>query len=104
MRSPLNWRFTPLFAVLLLAGCASTDNIAPQSKMMDPQQLQLAQPKVSSLAISPQWWRTLNDPQLDSLMTQTLQNSPSLQQAGARVREAQSVAGKPVLPTALIWI
>lgn len=94
MRSPLNWRFTPLFAVLLLAGCASTDNIAPQSKMMDPQQLQLAQPKVSSLAISPQWWRTLNDPQLDSLMTQTLQNSPSLQQACARVREAQSVAGE----------
>ncbi|CAM4016277.1 efflux transporter outer membrane subunit [Serratia silvae] len=94
MRSPLNWRFTPLFAVLLLAGCASTDNIAPQSKMMEPQQLQLAQPKVSSLAISPQWWRTLNDPQLDSLMTQTLQNSPSLQQAGARVREAQSVAGE----------
>ncbi len=94
MRSPLNWRFTPLFAVLLLAGCASTDNIAPQSKMMDPQQLQLAQPKVSSLAISPQWWRTLNHPQLDSLMTQTLQNSPSLQQAGARVREAQSVAGE----------
>ncbi len=94
MRSPLNWRFTPLFAVLLLAGCASTDNIAPQSELMDPQRLQLAQPKVSSLAISPQWWRTLNDPQLDTLMTQTLQSSPSLKQAAARVREAQSVVGE----------
>lgn len=99
MRSPLNWRFTPLFAVLLLAGCASTDNIAPQSKMMD--QLQLAQPKVSSLAISPQWWHTLNDPQLDSLMTRTLQNSPSLQQACVKPKAWQ---GKPVRPTAPTWI
>jgi NodT family efflux transporter outer membrane factor (OMF) lipoprotein len=94
MRSPLNWRFTPLFAMLLLAGCASTDNISPQSELMDPQHLQLAQPKVSSLAISPQWWRSLNDPQLDTLMTQTLQRSPSLKQAAARVREAQSVVGE----------
>ncbi len=94
MRSPFNWRFTPLFAVLLLAGCASTDNIAPQSTLMDTQSLQLAQPKVSSLAVSPQWWRALKDPQLDALMTQTLQNSPTLRQAAARVREAQSVVGE----------
>ncbi|MBN5379910.1 efflux transporter outer membrane subunit [Serratia marcescens] len=94
MRSPFNWRFTPLFAVLLLAGCASTDNIAPQSTLMDPQSLQLAQPKVSSLAVSPQWWRALKDPQLDALMTQTLQSSPTLRQAAARVREAQSVVGE----------
>ncbi|AHG19171.1 transporter [Chania multitudinisentens RB-25] len=94
MRSPLNWRFTPLCAVLVLAGCASTDNIAPQSTLMEPQYLQLAQPKASSLAISPQWWRSLNDPQLDALMAQTLQSSPSLKQAAARVREAQSVVGE----------
>ncbi len=94
MRSPFNWRFTPLFAVLLLAGCASTDNIAPQSTLMDSQSLQLSQPKVSSLNVSPQWWRALNDPQLDALMTRTLQNSPTLRQAAARVREAQSVMGQ----------
>lgn len=46
------------------------------------------------MAISPQWWRSLQDPQLDNLMTQTLQNSPSLRQAAARVREAQSVVGE----------
>lgn len=94
MRSPFNWRFTPLFAVLLLAGCASTDNIAPQSTLMDSQSLQLSQPRVSSLNVSPQWWRALNDPQLDALMTRTLQNSPTLRQAAARVREAQSVMGQ----------
>lgn len=94
MRSSLNWRYPRLFAALLLTGCASTDNIAPQSELMDPQQLQLAPAKASSQAISPQWWQTLNDPQLNALMAQTLQNSPSLKQAAARVREAQSVMGE----------
>ncbi|UXD23857.1 transporter [Yersinia enterocolitica] len=31
--------------MLILAGCASSDNIAPQSQMLDNQQLQLAPPK-----------------------------------------------------------
>jgi NodT family efflux transporter outer membrane factor (OMF) lipoprotein len=88
------WRLTPLFAVLTLAGCASSNNIAPQSSLLDTQQLHLQQEKVSSLTIGPQWWRSLNDPQLDNLMTTTLQNSPSLRQAAARVREAQSVMGE----------
>ena len=94
MSLPVSWRCTPLFVVMLLAGCASSNNIAPQSKLLDHQQLGLTSQKVSSLAISPQWWRGLQDPQLDNLMTQTLQNSPSLRQAAARVREAQSVAGE----------
>src|SRR5471032_381520 len=88
------WRLTPLFAVLILAGCASSNNIAPQSSLLDTQQLHLQQAKVSSLTIGPQWWRSLNDPQLDALMAATLQNSPSLRQAAARVREAQSVMGE----------
>jgi len=88
-----SWRLTPLFAVLLLAGCAFSDNLTPQSTLLDTQQLKLAQPKVSSMSISPQWWRSLNDPQLNDLMTTTLQNSPSLRQAAARVRESQSVLG-----------
>lgn len=94
MRSPFDWRSTPLFAILLMAGCASTNNIAPQSTLMDSQSLMLAQPKVSSVGVRPQWWRALMDPQLDALMTQTLQNSPTLLQTAARVREAQSVLGK----------
>ncbi|MDX5630737.1 MULTISPECIES: efflux transporter outer membrane subunit [unclassified Brenneria] len=87
-------RLTPLFAVLILAGCASDNHIAPQSSLLDTRQLHLHQEKVSSLSISPQWWRGLNDPQLDELMTTALQNSPSLRQAAARVREAQSVMEK----------
>ncbi|MFI8416696.1 efflux transporter outer membrane subunit [Serratia sp. NPDC078593] len=94
MRSPFHWRFTPLCASLILAGCAATHNIAPQSTLIAPQQLQLAQSNVSSLTVSPQWWRTLNDSQLDSLMIQALQTAPSLKQAAARVREAQSVMGE----------
>ncbi|QTF09708.1 efflux transporter outer membrane subunit [Brenneria izadpanahii] len=88
------WRLTPLFAVLILAGCASSNNIVPQSSLLDTQQLHLQQAKAQSLTISPQWWRSLNDPQLENLMTTTLQNSPSLRQAAARVREAQSMMGE----------
>lgn len=62
MRSPIDGRFTPLFAILLVAGCALTDNIAPQPTLMVSQSLQLAQPKVFSRGISPQRWRTLMDP------------------------------------------
>lgn len=94
MSLPVSWRCTPLFVVLLLAGCASSNNIAPQSTLLNTRQLGMTAQKVSSLEISPQWWRSLQDPQLDNLMTRTLQNSPSLRQAAARVREAQSVAGE----------
>ncbi|CPR14550.1 efflux transporter outer membrane subunit [Brenneria goodwinii] len=88
------WRLTPLFAVLISAGCASNNHIAPQSSLLDTRQLHLQQAKARSLTLGPQWWRTLNDPQLDNLMATTLQNSPSLRQAAARVREAQSVMGE----------
>ncbi|KAA8997665.1 efflux transporter outer membrane subunit [Affinibrenneria salicis] len=87
-------RLTPLLAVFILAGCASNNNIAPQSSLLDTQQLHLPPAKIHSMTIVPQWWRSLNDPQLDNLMTTTLQNSPSLRQAAARVREAQSLMGE----------
>ncbi|UJD91704.1 efflux transporter outer membrane subunit [Rahnella aquatilis] len=88
------WKFTTLFYVLMAAGCASSDNINPQSTLIQSNQLQLSQPKISSLAISTKWWRSFNDPQLDALMVMALQNSPSLKQAAARVREAQSTLGE----------
>ncbi|MCG8709820.1 efflux transporter outer membrane subunit [Brenneria sp. 4F2] len=88
------WKLAPLFAVFALAGCAANHDIAPQSTRLDTQQLHLQQVKNRSLSITPQWWRSLDDPQLDNLMTTTLQNSPSLRQAAARVREAQSVMGE----------
>jgi NodT family efflux transporter outer membrane factor (OMF) lipoprotein len=78
---------------LVLAGCASNGNIAPQSQLLDAQQ-QLHLKQTTSSAISTQWWRSLRDPQLDSLMTLALNHSPSLHQAAARVREAQSVVGE----------
>lgn len=88
------WRFAPLFAIVILAGCAANNNIAPQSSLFDTQQLHLQQATHSSLTIGPQWWRSLNDPQLETLMITTLQNSPSLRQAAARMREAKSVMGE----------
>lgn len=94
MPYPAFWRMTPLLAFLALAGCASNSDIAPQSSLLDTQQLHLQQTNASSSDIDPQWWRSLNDPQLENLITTALQNSPSLRQASARVREAQSVVGE----------
>jgi NodT family efflux transporter outer membrane factor (OMF) lipoprotein len=39
----------------------------------------------------PSWWSTFHDPQLDQLMGQALADNPTLVQALARVREAQSL-------------
>ena len=40
--------------------------------------------------IAVDWWKALNDPQLDALMEEALRDSPSLAQALARVRLAES--------------
>src|SRR3546814_11664580 len=36
------------------------------------------------------WWRTLNDPLLDQLITRALSSNPSIEVAEARVRQARS--------------
>jgi NodT family efflux transporter outer membrane factor (OMF) lipoprotein len=40
-----------------------------------------------------QWWQAFGDPQLDQLIAEGLATSPSLEQAGARLREAAARAG-----------
>jgi NodT family efflux transporter outer membrane factor (OMF) lipoprotein len=47
---------------------------------------------VSAPAPATTWWRTFDDPQFDGLMRRALADNPSLTQAMARVREAQSLA------------
>jgi len=39
------------------------------------------------------WWESLQDPVLDTLLTQALKSSPSIAEAQARVREARALAG-----------
>ena len=68
-----------------LGGCANVSGIAPQSTLRDAASLTL--PELSSSAASPasaqaptlaaDWWREFGDAQLDALVAQALQSSPT---------------------------
>lgn len=87
-----------VFAALLAAGCASTHGLAPSGAPIDPATLQtsrsLGAPALSDAAFPSQdWWNTLGDPQLDTLIREALAGNPSLAAADARARQAQAQAG-----------
>ncbi|MBW7982016.1 efflux transporter outer membrane subunit [Enterobacillus tribolii] len=93
MRLSYRWQFSCLTAVLILAGCASTNDIGPQSTIITSQQLQLSPRSATASPVSLTWWTAFNDPQLNALMDGALRDSPTLKQASARIREAQSAVG-----------
>lgn len=77
-----------LAAALVLAGCASTKGIAPESTLRDA-----AVPGASAQVVpqvSAQWWREFGDAQLDTLVQEALSGNPSLGVARARLRRAQA--------------
>lgn len=99
-------RLAGLAAALLLAGCASTQGIAPEAKLKDPPVPGAAAAEAVP-AVSAQWWRGFGDPQLDKLVEQALQDNPNLAVTRARLRRAQaaeeatSAAGQPQVNGAL---
>ena len=82
-----------------LGGCANMSGIAPQSTLRDAASLAL--PASSTSAANPasaqaptlaaDWWRAFGDVQLDGLVEQALQTSPTLKLAQARLARAQAV-------------
>jgi NodT family efflux transporter outer membrane factor (OMF) lipoprotein len=79
-------------AVTVLAGCADMSGIDSHSTMRDAASVGLAADRTNTFTADPQWWHAFGDPQLDRLVTQALEGSPSLKQAQARLARAQSVA------------
>ncbi|MDN5782483.1 MAG: TolC family protein, partial [Luteimonas sp.] len=85
-------------AVLMMAGCASTHGLAPDGHAIEADSL-ASNRSLDTLALSDaafpaqDWWTALGDPQLDTLIREALQDSPSLAAADARVRQAQAQAG-----------
>lgn len=81
-----------VLAALLLAGCVTPQVEDPVGKPMDAAALGLA--GAAGAPASADWWTALGDPQLNALIDQATQESPTLAQALARVRlaEAQSQA------------
>ncbi|GAA3922684.1 efflux transporter outer membrane subunit [Luteimonas lutimaris] len=96
--SGLSFVLPAIAAALLLAGCASTRGLAPQGHAVEADALASSrslEPHALSDAAFPaaDWWTALGDPQLDALVREALQDSPSLAAADARVRQAQAQAG-----------
>lgn len=74
---------------VLLAGCVLPQREDPNDTPIDQQSLGLeGGAPLQTIAVD--WWKALNDPQLDALMDEALRDSPTLAQALARVRLAQS--------------
>jgi NodT family efflux transporter outer membrane factor (OMF) lipoprotein len=79
-------RLTPALAALL-AGCAIPAS-PPAISAKAPADLALAGP---SVALAPDFWTAMGDPQLNRIVADALSGSPSLDAATARVRQAQAV-------------
>ncbi len=83
---------------LLLAGCASTRGLESKVSPQDADALSSSR-SLSSAALSDagfprqDWWSALGDPQLDALINEALQGTPSLDAADARLRKARAQAG-----------
>jgi NodT family efflux transporter outer membrane factor (OMF) lipoprotein len=85
------WRtLAPALAGLLLSACVLPPKDGPQFKPIDGAALGLS--TLQSMPAADGWWQAYKDPQLNRLVEQTLANNPSLAEAMARVREAQSLA------------
>jgi NodT family efflux transporter outer membrane factor (OMF) lipoprotein len=87
-----------LACALVLAGCASSHGLTTNGRLLDADTLtarqSLGADAYSAAAFPTQdWWNTLGDPQLDSLIQEALAGSPSLAAADARLRQAQAQAG-----------
>ena len=93
--------YAPLSALALatvLAGCASTHGLKPQSTLQDADRFHastsLGHAPVSDVAWpKAQWWTAYGDPQLDALMQEALADSPGVAAADARTRKAYAQAG-----------
>ncbi|MDB6163572.1 MAG: hypothetical protein JWL98_1004 [Xanthomonadaceae bacterium] len=81
---------------LALAGCASTHGLTPEGRTLDADTLSASHTLGAfSDAAFPRsdWWTAFGDPQLDSLVAQALQGTPTLDAADARLRQAIAQAG-----------
>ncbi len=97
----LKWKRSISLAFLalpiIIAGCASTHGIAPQSHLPDPASFDVgsAVREADSSARWPDsdWWKAFGDPQLNTLIDTATSGSPTLAAASARVRQAAALAG-----------
>lgn len=84
-----------LVAALVLAGCASTDEIAPSTvtpAQFKEQAAAMSGTPTASMQSAGTWWRAFDDPVLDRLVERAAANNTSIKQAAARLAEARALA------------
>ncbi len=87
-----------LFLVpLLLTGCALA--VAPRAPQ--PETLPATFSQQGEAPLPARWWEAFNDPQLSALITEALQENPSLQATRQRLRAAVAVARQSDADSAL---
>ncbi len=100
------WRILSLFT-LLEAGCAVGPKYHVPNVQVPPEWTGVAASSgnasmtTSGAASVAEWWKSFQDPELDSLIDQSLQSNLGLQQAQARIlqaRAARTVAGAGLWP------
>nr|WP_315240810.1 efflux transporter outer membrane subunit [uncultured Albidiferax sp.] len=79
-------------ALASLAACANFSGIVPQAQMQAQPQPATVAGASAVAAVDAEWWHGFADPQLDRLVAQALDGSPSLKLAQARLRRAQAAA------------
>ncbi len=92
-------KLTPLAVVLsivLINGCAAPGDIQPMNQLADQEILansqQLPQDNFSAANWPTEnWWHQLADPQLDELVDQAMQHSPTIQLANASLTRASAM-------------
>ncbi len=96
LHSPsLKLRIGVTLLVVSLSGCASYGGINSSQSMLNATELATEK---SYESVAPEidewptlaWWQSFNDPQLDALISEALQNSPSLALAAAKVGRASA--------------
>ncbi|CDF86757.1 putative outer membrane protein [Pseudomonas knackmussii B13] len=86
-----------MLSAAALTGCVSSAGLAPSGKTLDPAHLQAGRsldgtPLSNAAWPRQDWWSSLSDPQLDSLIGEALKGTPDLQIADARARQAAAAA------------
>ncbi len=89
--------WAPLISTIVLAGCIGHGNLKPRGKLIDSASLAstrtLAQSTTDADAWpKQQWWKVLGDAQLDALVAEADEKSPSLAAAQARIEQARALA------------
>ena len=90
------WVFAPLFAALVLAGCASTPVVEPVSPPAAPLAFKELDGRWAALQPAEaqargEWWKAFADPLLDDLVARADRNNTSIQLAAARLAQARAL-------------